>query len=143
MTVSDVLNEGRACIECGSQAHRLSDGREAYPHRGDLHAKPFWFCGCGAFVGCHPGTTNALGAPAGKRTKRGRTDAHKAFDRIWKSGDMTRKSAYAWLAEKLGVPAKDCHISFMDGDTAYRVVSICQERTEALRQAARQSKGAE
>lgn len=131
----------RPCIECGEVNHRLSDGREAYPHRGDLHHKPFWFCGYGAFVGCHPGTNNALGSPAGKRTKRGRTEAHKAFDRIWKSGAMTRKEAYKWLADRLGIQAKDCRISWMDGDTAYRVVGICQDRTAALRQAARQSRG--
>lgn len=127
--------KGRPCIECGSAEHRLSDGREAYPHRGDLHAKPFWFCGCGAFVGCHPGTKNPLGAPAGAKTKRGRTEAHKAFDRLWKSGQMTRRAAYQWLADQLGIPASDCHISFMDGSTAYRVVRVCQARAEAARQA--------
>lgn len=122
---------GKPCIECGSSTHRLSDGREAYPHRSDLFSKKFWFCGCGAFVGCHPGSSTALGAPAGKATKRARMDAHAAFDPIWKGKAMSRSAAYAWLAEALSIKPADCHISHMDAVTARRVVDACRARASA------------
>lgn len=120
------------CLECGSTARRLSDGREAYPHRPDLFSKLFWFCDCGAFVGCHPGTKKALGAPAGKATKRARMDAHAAFDGLWKSRRMSRSEAYRWLAEKLGIEPRDCHIGHMTGEMARRVVTVSRaEMAEA------------
>lgn len=117
----------RACIECASTKHRLSSGREAYPHRHDLHSMNFWFCECGAFVGCHPGTDKPLGAPAGQATKRARSDAHKVFDRMWKQKRMGRSAAYKWLAAALGIEAAECHIGHMNRETARRVVSIVHE----------------
>jgi hypothetical protein len=36
-----------------------------------------------------------------------------------------RKAGYKWLAEKLGIAGKDCHIGEMDAATARRVVAIC------------------
>jgi hypothetical protein len=119
------------CLECGSTERRLSDGREAYPHRSDLFSKQFWFCGCGAFVGCHPGSDVPLGAPAGKATKRARMDAHAAFDALWKSRRMGRGEAYRWLADKLGIAPRDCHIGHMTRDMAERVVSVSREEASA------------
>lgn len=116
----------KPCIECGSALHRLSDGTEAYPHRPDLASKHFWFCVCGAFVGCHDGTTKPLGAPAGKQTKRVRSDAHKKFDYIWRTGKMTRNEAYKWLAGRIGINASDCHIGNMDKTTALKVIATVQ-----------------
>jgi len=120
---------GLPCIECGATGHSLSDGRRAYPHRPDLYSKPFWFCSCGAFVGCHPGTKKALGSPAGKATKRARMDAHAAFDPIWKGKQMGRSDAYRWLAAALGIEPRDCHISHMNADLARRAAAVCKART--------------
>lgn len=122
---------GLRCVECGNRDHTLSDGRRAYPHRPDLFSKPFWFCDCGAFVGCHPGTKKALGAPAGKLTKRARMDAHAAFDPIWKGGRMGRSEAYRWLAAQLGIEPRDCHISHMNAALARRAVAACLKPTTA------------
>lgn len=41
------------------------------------------------------------------------------------SQKIARGAGYKWLAEKLGVDPKDCHIGNMDAATARRVVAIC------------------
>lgn len=112
------------CMECGCKATRVG-GQAIYPHRPDLFEKVFWKCECGAYVGCHPGTVNPLGYPAGPTTRRARSEAHAAFDPIWRTKKMTRSEAYKWLASELGQRASETHISWMDEPTARRVVAIC------------------
>lgn len=119
------------CMECGSAA-TLTTGAVIYPHRRDLHAKPFWQCRCGAYCGCHPGTTQPLGNPCGPETRAARSAAHAAFDPLWKrkvakegcSKGKARGKGYKWLADQLGIDPKDCHIGMMDASTARRVVAI-------------------
>lgn len=130
MTLSQQLREagekatpGVRCIECDGMA-TLTDGHAIYPHRPDLYAKSFYRCRCGAYCGCHPGTTQALGYPCGPETRRARSAAHAAFDPLWKRGKMSRASAYKWLAEQLGIQKSDCHIGMMDAETARRVPTI-------------------
>lgn len=115
------------CMECSNKAV-LVDGLAIYPHRPDLAHKHFWRCGCGAYVGCHPGTKNPLGYPAGPETRRARSSAHAAFDPIWKGKSLPRSKAYQWLGEALGIEPGETHISWMDAETARRVVTVCQER---------------
>lgn len=110
-----------SCAECDS-IQRLTDGRRIYPHRPDLYAKRFWLCECGAYCGCHPGTTIPLGTCAGPATRRARSAAHAAFDPLWKRRIVTRQSAYAWLTRVLGIDPRECHIAMMDAERARRVV---------------------
>jgi hypothetical protein len=112
------------CMECGKKAS-LVDGKRIYPHRPDLFAKSFFLCECGAYVGCHKGTKNPLGYPAGDATRRARSAAHAAFDPLWKTRTMPRSEAYKWLADRLGQTAGETHISWMDAATARRVVEVC------------------
>jgi hypothetical protein len=102
----------------------LTTGAVIYPHRPDLHSKSFWQCDCGAYCGCHPGTTTALGSPCGPETRKARSAAHAAFDPYWKLGKMTRSAAYKRLADELGIKRADCHIGMMDAVTARRVVEV-------------------
>lgn len=60
-------------------------------------------------------------------THRARQAAHEAFDRIWKKGVMSRSAAYAELANRLGVPEPEAHMSVMSAETARRVPPIAQE----------------
>jgi hypothetical protein len=123
------------CGECGSESVRLVTGEAIYPHRPDLADRNFWRCKCGAYCGTHPGTTRALGAPAGPETRLARAAAHAAFDPLWRarqrrsglSKTKARERGYRWLAEKLGIRRKECHIGMMDLETARRVVEICAE----------------
>lgn len=114
------------CSYCGQKA-KLVNGAVIYPHRADLHEKPFYQCEpCGAYVGCHPGTITPLGRLANAELRREKMAAHAAFDPLWKTKRMKRGEAYAWLAKKLRMKKEDCHIGMFDVDTCRRVVDVCK-----------------
>lgn len=112
------------CDYCGADA-RLTYGWEVYPHRPDLFSKSFYVCTpCDARVGCHPGTTNALGRLANAELRGAKQAAHAAFDPLWRSGKLKRKDAYYRLSKALGIPFGDCHIGMFDVETCHRVVAV-------------------
>ncbi|WP_226018433.1 zinc-finger-containing protein [Novosphingobium sp. FKTRR1] len=125
------------CAECGDPAHPVG-GERIYPHRSDLHHKRFWLCRCGAYCGCHPGTDNALGTPAGPDTRRARSAAHAAFDPLWRDGGMSRAEAYAWLASELSMDRKQCHIGMMTADQARAVVNAVRRYKQSTKPAPQQ-----
>lgn len=117
------------CPYCRAESD-LVYGDVIYPHRPDLHHKPFYLCPpCGAYVGCHPGTETPLGRLADDELRKAKQRAHAAFDPLWKAKGrckkMTRRAAYEWLAGQLEIDASDCHIGMMDVETCERVVAIC------------------
>lgn len=112
------------CPYCKS-ATVLATGLDIYPHRDDLWDKNFYRCTpCGAYVGCHPGTRNALGTPANFMLRRLRNAAHQAFDPLWRMHGISRTTAYHWLAEQLGIPATSCHVAWFDAPQCERVVQV-------------------
>lgn len=115
------------CPYCQSPA-RIVGGDTIYPHRSDLHSKQFWFCGpCWAWVGVHKGTTKPLGRLANWELRQAKMRAHTAFDPLFKTGRMSRPSAYKWLAGKLGIPRGECHIGMMDVDMCNMVERVCKD----------------
>lgn len=123
------------CPACAREA-RLTTGAEVYPHRPDLHAKPIWLCdSCGAYVGCHPGTNDPLGTPAGRELRAARMTLHeRMIDPLWRTADCTefyrpkndrerrnirrraRTRVYEYLAHRLGIDRDDCHTGLFDLD---------------------------
>ena len=102
------------CHYCNQPA-KLVGGDVIYPHRPDLASKKFWHCApCGAYVGCHPGTTRNLGILAKGELRTLKSRVHAAFDPIWRSKQKRRSEAYAWLREGLGIPAEECHVGMFD-----------------------------
>ncbi|MGI9499731.1 MAG: zinc-finger-containing protein [Geminicoccaceae bacterium] len=102
-----------SCLHCGG-ACRLTDGAEVYPHRPDLHDKPIFVCDhCDARVGCHPGTTRALGFACDAKTRNACMLLHdRMLDPLWKEEadrKTDRRAAYKFLAKALGIEAHDCH----------------------------------
>lgn len=69
---------------------------------------------CEAWTGCHPGTTKRMGRLANKATRQLKMAAHANFDPIWKTKQLSRTKAYAWLREQTGLPERECHIGWMD-----------------------------
>lgn len=129
------------CGECGKPAG-LVTGETIYPHRPDLHAKPFWrCCVCGAYVGCHDGTYKPKGSPCGPETRAARIAAHAAFDPLWRlkaerdgiAPGHARAKAYRWLAEQLQISGAETHIGMFDAATARRVVEICAPYSKGKR----------
>lgn len=105
------------CAECG-RTPKLVTGETIYPYRQDLYDKLFYLCTCGAYVGCHSGTENALGSPASAALRKARSDAHALFDPLWRkkqalgfSKKDARHAAYVWLATDMGIPISGCHFS--------------------------------
>lgn len=130
------MNPPLICPYCGSKA-LLRDSAMIY--RGYSYGW-VWLCpkwpGCDSYVGCHKGTNKPLGRMANKELRDAKSEAHKAFDVIWRrvasgSGNekFARVRAYAWLAEQLQILRKECHIGMMDVDTCRRVVDICNQNS--------------
>lgn len=121
------------CPYCHRDAG-LVGGDIIYPHRPDLHAKQFWLCApCEAYVGCHEAGkgfgdgTRPLGRLANAELRLAKSAAHRAFDPMWKAGPMSRKQAYFWLASRLGIDIKDCHIGEFDVAMCHRVIQIVKD----------------
>lgn len=86
---------------------------------------------CGAYVGCHPGTDNALGLFADVDMRKLRMRCHEQFDPIWRCGMMTRRGAYKTLANLMGIDWRHCHFSRFSKDELERALSlIAQMRRE-------------
>lgn len=114
------------CPQCGAPAV-LVDGRVLRPDVRKFHHRNFWTCPkCDVHVGCHKGTTEPLGTLADRETRQARLEAHEAFDRLWKFKvwNLDRPQWYAWLADKLGLTADECHIGRMDREMCREVVKV-------------------
>lgn len=57
-----------------------------------------------------------MGIPADARTRGLRIEAHEVFDRIWKTKKLSRKKAYSWMIEKMGIPPEKAHISMFTAE---------------------------
>ena len=95
------------CCECKTEvAARLINGREAYPHRPDLAALPFWKCdNCGNRVGCHHKTadkTKPLGCITNAAMRNARKHIHALIDPVWLSGQVSREEIYQHISNKTG-----------------------------------------
>lgn len=123
------------CCECNAVAV-LTTSQRIYPRRPDLWNRSMWLCECGSYTGCHAGTEQPLGRPAGPETRKARTAAHAAFDPLWQakmriancSKSKARRAGYLWLAGELDLDPEDCHIAAMTRAYALRVVEVCKRK---------------
>lgn len=107
------------CTGCEKDVDaRLTDGKERYPHRPDLHDLPFWKCDtCGAWVGCHHKTnkpTKPMGYLATPEILQVRIAVHDLIDPIWQSGEVPRGKIYAYMKKKLGYNYHSGEIKTLD-----------------------------
>lgn len=117
------------CQYCNQPA-KLVTGNCIYPHSPQLWKKYFYFCDNThepVWVGCHPGSKQALGTLADAFTRFWRNRAHAAFDPIWKSRQLTRTQAYVILATYLSIEPSKCHIGMFDPKTCKQVVEFATE----------------
>lgn len=68
---------------------------------------------CDSFVIADPVTKQPRGSLADRELRRLRFFAHNQFDQLHKSGRMTRKEAYRWLAYITQSPVGHAHIGHM------------------------------
>ena len=117
------------CPYCSGQA-KLVKGSVIYPHLPEHAAKNFWQCKpCDAYVGCHMPShwtqfkqDVPLGRLANSPLRRAKSEAHKAFDPIWRTGPMSRREAYQWLAVQMGLPYDRTHIGEFDEKQCAKVI---------------------
>lgn len=128
-----VIEKVKCCRYCNAPAQLLNFGQAGYPYRSSYG--PTWVCiPCGAWVGCHPGTTNALGGLANAELRSWKIQAHAAFDPLWQgkmrrdgcSKTKARRAGYAWLAKQLDTPVELTHIGYMSVEECQKVVTVCQ-----------------
>lgn len=118
------------CPYCYEHAE-LVTGAVIYPKRPELASKQFWRCApCQAHVGCHPGTMKPLGRLSDTSLRTWKMRAHQAFDPFWQAEGMTRKQAYQWLADQLGLNQEQCHIGLFDVAQCQRVVEVVTAAAE-------------
>lgn len=127
-----MTKKAKTCRYCQQPALLLHKGDEGYPYWRDYG--PTWTClPCGAWVGCHEGTTNALGSLANAELRDWKIKAHAAFDPLWQAKirrdgctkSKARRAGYKWLSEKLGIDLKKTHIGYMSVEECKQVVEIC------------------
>lgn len=122
----------KICRYCEQPAKLLRLGDAGYPYQSDYG--PVWACiPCVAWVGCHKGTTNALGGLANAELRTWKMKAHAAFDPLWQgkirrdscSKSKARKAGYKWLSKQLGIPFDQTHIGYMNVEECKKTVEIC------------------
>ena len=117
------------CDYCGKPA-RLVDSAIVY---GKSYG-PIWYCeGCKAWVGCHRDTTKPLGRLANAELRKMKRIAHAMFDPIWRGKTaFTRRAAYEWLAEEMGLPVEETHIGMFDVEQCEKCIEICKKARKNL-----------
>jgi ssDNA-binding Zn-finger/Zn-ribbon topoisomerase 1 len=112
------------CPNCGAEMVLRTTTKFTYPN-----GEPRKFYGCSKYPTC-TGTHGAhpdgrpLGVPGNDKVKDARHQAHAAFDPLWKENHMTRKEAYAWMSNNLGI--EFAHIGALDEDQCSKVIEMCK-----------------
>lgn len=119
----------KKCNLCGGEVEFISNAR--------IYGRPYgsgkcYRCkSCGAFVGTHEQRPRvAFGILADKDMREMKKKCHALFDPMWKRGGMKRYKCYKWLAERLGIPVKECHFGYFGMDMLNRAYEILKENRQ-------------
>lgn len=119
------------CPDCGRPA--VFQPISAHLYSGQDWGPVYECVPCNAWVGCHKNGKQPLGIPANQATRELRKRAHAVFDPLWAAKmhrdgcgkSAARSAAYKWLAGHLGIPARECHISWMTDDHLKQIIRLC------------------
>lgn len=89
---------------------------------------------CNSYVMACPDTLKPMGSLAGPELRRLRRQAHLSFNRLYKSGLMSKRKAYEWLAYITQSPMSHAHIGHL-GDYYCKLVIRESEKRLAEAQA--------
>lgn len=124
------MKDNDICRYCGGVI-RLVPARAVYgesTQRLGMTGEYIYQCqNCNARVGCHKGSTRALGNVANEVLRLKRMETHRVFDALWKSGRMTRTGAYRWLAGELHLRPDRVHIGGFEMDQCQKVIDLCKK----------------
>ncbi len=118
------------CPYCGAEA-KLRPASVVYKEN-TLHSDSYLFvCDrypkCDAYVGVHKDSKRPMGTLANGDLRNKRIQAHKVFDKMWKSGLMTKWQAYKWLQGKFALNEKQAHIAMFSEYMCDQLINICNE----------------
>lgn len=116
------------CRYCGNEVVLTSNAEIYGKEYGN--GKCYLCRNCRAFVGIHTGTTIPLGTLANDELRKARNEAHKLFDKLWKSPTriMTRYDAYKWLANKMNLKIEETHIALFEIEQCNKVIELVKEK---------------
>lgn len=124
-------NEVHYCPYCGSKTEfRSADGIYRDNSRGEMLYVCKRYPACDAYVRVYPGTMEPMGTIANKQLRRMRKEAHHYFDQLHARKIMSRKEAYLWLSDMLGLPINQTHIGLMGEYNCQRVITESQKMLE-------------
>ncbi|WP_417329200.1 zinc-finger-containing protein [Halomonas cupida] len=130
--VTDWMAPPEQCPNCGKVVELVSNseiyGREfgdwPYAYRCIDHR------GCDSYVGLHPNTDLPLGKLADSFERQARKDNKRYFMDVLSRQNWSRNQAYAWLAQRMGIPESECHWGLFSVRQAHMAGAICKEALE-------------
>lgn len=126
------IYDGLICPYCNSTTRKTTE-KEVYGrmYRGRQVVVCKRYPECDSYVGCHD-NGEPLGRLSNKEHRALKIQAHKAFDRLWKFGAMSRKDYYEAMSEELNIPPDYCHIGMMKASNLHRVIAWAEKEYEYL-----------
>lgn len=122
------------CPYCGSLASKrpASDiyGKDAPKN------KFLYVCDCYPKCNSYVAATEKglpMGTLANEELRRKRIAAHRALDRIWKKGIMSKAQVYIWLQSRLNMTEKQMHIGNFGEYYCNRVIYECNRAYRNMR----------
>jgi ssDNA-binding Zn-finger/Zn-ribbon topoisomerase 1 len=86
---------------------------------------------CNGTHGAHP-DGKPKGIPANKATREARVRAHFVFDKVWKERLKSRREAYRWMRDAMGLSASQAHIGRFDRDQCDHLMALVYESFPSL-----------
>ena len=116
------------CPYCGSLA-QLRPASALNKLAPGYAGKRFYVCSrypaCNSYVEAHASSGLPMGRLANQSLRWKRREAHKALERLWLQGYMSKPEAYRWLQMQMGLPAEDAHIALFSEYRCNEVIRLC------------------
>lgn len=133
------LRNPPTCPYCHACA-QLVTGDVIYPDVvvASVADRMYWHCApCDAYVGTHRNSQRAapFGTLANKELRGMRRKVHALLDPLWRSEEMTRSEAYAWLGDRLGIPPHRAHVGYFGEPECMTAILALEARAGAKRAA--------
>lgn len=116
------------CPKCGSKAY-LRPARVVFGDNAPNPEDKFYVCGrypaCDCYVSAHRRTLRPMGTLADRSLRKKRQETHRALDKLWQSGLMSRAQAYRLICLYLGLPEGEAHIAAFSLERCEDVIAFC------------------
>lgn len=136
--VTNPLPIPETCRYCGPRTPVfLGHHEEVYGHGRSYGDWPYvYLCeNCGAYVGVHANTDLPLGTLADKQLRESRKVNKRAFQSllsIMAMDGVNRTQVYEWLAEKMEIPASECHWGWFEFEQCEVAGYWCAQKIKQL-----------